>query len=162
MRFAILVLAAVLAADAAACEVTPPEQRVSSKELIARTSNIVLAQVAKAELIADHEVRYTFKRITALSGSSDQIFTLMGSPAIGEHQIGTFDHHADPIFWSKGGRSPNDTDCQIHPAFSVGGTYLLFLDKPYHIKSFEQIIRTHGDKDTKDKWLQYVESNVIR
>jgi hypothetical protein len=163
MKLAGVLISFVFVTDCLACYVPPPEQHVPPKELMARTQNIVLAQVTSAELVRDYEVLYTFKRITNLSGATKDTFQLLGYPAIWEGENSNFNHHFDPAFWSDTrGRTPNDTDCQIHPSFSVGGTYLLFLDKPYHVKSFEIIIRTNGDKSTKDKWLQYVENNVRR
>jgi hypothetical protein len=41
-------------------------------------------------------------------------------------------------------------DCRIHPNFEEGRTYLVFLDEPYHPKSFERIA------SDSDKWLQAV------
>jgi hypothetical protein len=155
----IVALIATLAIDAMACHVPPPEQRVPPKELIGRTKNIALAQVVKAEVLRGTEVRYTFNRIKSISGSPAETFTIVGR-ALVDGELTTFGNHTERLFWSSVGRSTNDTDCQIYPTFVVGGTYLVFLDRPYHVKSFEQIVRTHGDKQSKDKWLQYVEDNV--
>jgi hypothetical protein len=158
-----LLVGALLISDALACYLPPPEQYVPPKELIKRTRNIVLAEVTKAEVVKDFEVLYTFKTLEVLSGAVAETFLFRGHPAIWDGDTSNFNHHFDPLFWENmAGRTPNYTDCQIYPGFSVGGTYLLFLDKPYHIKSFELIIRIHGDRSIKDKWLQYVQANVKR
>jgi hypothetical protein len=157
----VVALIVILTTEAMGCYLPPPEQNVPAKELISRTKNIVLAQVTKAELLHDVDVQYTFKRVKSISGSSAETFTLVGRRLEGG-EVTTFSHHAERAFWSTGGRSTNYEDCQIYPAFAVGGTYLVFLDKPYHIKSFEKIERTQGDKHSRDKWLQFVEDNVGR
>ena len=145
-----------------ACFAPPAQQLVPPDELIARTQNIVLAKVVEAEVQGDaYEVTYTFKTIRSLKGSASETFQIAGYPAIWEGANENFNHHSDEEFWSKSsGRLSSDTDCEIHPEFSVGGTYLVFLDKPYHRKSFEIIVRTGGKADMRDKWLQYVESRV--
>ena len=71
----------------------------------------------------------------------------------------TFDDHQDPDFWNTPrGRCVHDTDCRIHPSFSTGSTYLIFLDGGDHQKGFEKINKTEGEK--KDKWLAWVEQAV--
>ena len=163
MRGASLFFAILLGREALACASPPAEQSVAPEALIARSRNIVLADVIKAELQADYKVLYTFREVTRLRGESVSTFTLVGRPAIWGGATETFDNHSKEVFWSAGrGRTPNEEDCEIHPDFAVGGTYLLFLDKPYHVKGFELIIRTHGDASKKDKWLQFVESHVSR
>ncbi len=67
-----------------------------------------------------------------------------------------FEHHS-----IAGARLDNEQDCEIHPSFAVGQTYLMFIDKPYHRKSFELIMRTNGNSLTQDKWLQYVKKAAV-
>jgi len=43
------------------------------------------------------------------------------------------------------------------PATGIGLTYLIFFNHPYHNKSFELIIRTHGSSLEKEKWLEFIE-----
>ena len=158
MKLAVGLMFSILFSNCFACEVPPSEQRTPPDELIARTKNIALAKVVKAEISGGNEVLYTFETIKQLAGKTKEHFQILGYPAIWEGDNRGFNNHFDKDFWSEpGGRVSNDTDCQIHPTFSVGGTYLLFLDQPYHAKSFEIIIRTHGDATIRDKWLQYVE-----
>ena len=158
-----LLIALVLlgkASSCLACYVPPPEQHTPPDELIARTSNIVLAEVVKGETSANGVV-YTFRKIRSLAGKSREVFELVGFPAIWEGNNRTFDNHFDEDFWkNRAGRVVYGTDCRLRLNFSVGGTYLLFLDPPYHSKGFELIIRTHGEADIQDKWLQYVADRV--
>lgn len=147
-----------------ACFAPPAQQMVPPDELIARTQNIVLAKAIRAETTDDaYVVSYTFRTIRVLKGSASDTFETTGYPAIWEGWNENFNHHFDEKFWStSAGRLSSETDCKIYPAFSVGGTYLMFLDQPYHRKSFEIILRTEGKADVRDKWLQYVESRVKR
>jgi hypothetical protein len=149
--------------NAFACEVTPPEQIVPATELVKRIKTIALAQVTSSKLDPDgYTVIYTFQTINTLKGNPEKTFTITGIPLLGNGPtMMDFDHHNDKAFWENGGgRSLHGTDCKIHPSFSVGAHFLIFLDQPYHVKSFELIIRTHGDKDVRDKWLSWVESQA--
>ena len=132
------------------------EQTVPATELISRTENIVLAKATSAKLQNDGwNVLYNFKTIRSLKGSTTNEFSVIGVPPYGG-SMNSFNHHKAKGFWlDYGGRESNDTDCRIKPTFGVGVTYLIFIGSPYHRKSFEIIIRTHGS--AKDKWLQYVE-----
>jgi hypothetical protein len=140
-----------------ACEMPPAEQRTPPEQLITRTKTIVLAEAIRAELVGD-EVRYTFRTITPLKGTPKDQFQINGRP---DSDL-DFNNHFDTLFWENPstGRTLNGPDCDIHPGFSVGHTYLIFLESPYHVKSFERITRTHGARDTKDKWLQFVENHI--
>jgi hypothetical protein len=145
-----------------ACFSTPPEQITPQDELIQRSKRIALATVVSAEFIEkDYDVVYTFKVEKILKGEVEKQFTIIGRPLIWDGEARMFDHHKDPSFWeNQGGRLFHDTDCEIYPSFSVGATYLVFLDKPYHRKSFELIIRTHGTPKIRDSWLSYVEQKT--
>ncbi|QBG47669.1 hypothetical protein EGM51_09780 [Verrucomicrobia bacterium S94] len=145
-----------------ACFSTPPEQITPPDELIQRSKRIVLATVVSAEFIEkDYDVIYTFKVDEKLKGEVKEQFTVIGRPLIWDGEAKMFDHHKEPSFWkNQGGRLFHDTDCEIYPSFSVGATYLVFLDKPYHRKSFELIIRTHGNPKIRDSWLSYVEQKI--
>ena len=162
MKAALATVLSVLSFPAFGCFAPPPEQVTAPEDLIQRTENIVLAEVIEAKSpLGTYEVTYTFQTVRTLKGDVSGEFQITGYPSIGEGSNRNFDHHNDEGFWSSGaGRSPNHTDCAIHPTFSVGGTYLVFLDHPYHVKSFEAIIRTHGDSEKRDKWLRYVETRT--
>jgi hypothetical protein len=154
--------ATLVSAVAMGCLDTPAEQVVPARKLIERTKTIVLAQVAKAEMSDDAGgIRYTFKVEKILKGSPAESFTMNGAVTENPEDVVTFDHHTSEEFWTDhGGRSVHDADCQIHPRFSVGVSYLVFLDPPYHRKSFEQITRTHGGPGVRDKWLSWVEEQA--
>ena len=162
MKLALGILLTAFAAPALACSVPPREQYTAPDELIARTETIALAKVIRAETLPDgFSVLYTFETVEQLKGKANPQFQISGWPAIWEGENRRFNDHHDESFWSNpAGRVGNAPDCEIHPTFSVGGTYLIFLNQPYHVKSFEIVIRTHGDPNSRDKWLQYVESRT--
>lgn len=147
--------------ESEACFVPPAEQLVDPEVLIKRTNNIVLATVRSAEMKGDgYEIQYTFETEEVFKGSAKSKFNLIGS-TLYEGGLRLFNNHQEEQFWeNSGGREFNDTDCQIHPAFAVGATYLLFLDKPYHRKSFERIVHINGENNVNDKWLVFVQSQI--
>lgn len=156
--FAIRLIFSLNLTSAIACEIPPPEQTTPATELVKRTKTIVLARVISAEY-KTNSVDYTFQTISALKGTPPSKFIISGEPLIWGDRLTDYNQHTDERFWGNHfGRSPNDTDCEIHPSFSVGAIFLVFLEQPYHIKSFELIIRTHGDQ--KDVWLKWVEDQV--
>ena len=144
---------------ALACSETPQAQIVPAKELIKRTKTIVLAKVEKAEILGKEsiDVRYYFREIRSLKGDAPETFTIDGISLAYSGSLDHFGHHYSDDFWKDGGgRSWHDTDCVIHPSFAVGGIILIFLEVPFHKKSFECIIRTHGGEGVRDKWLTWV------
>ncbi len=149
---------------ALACFSTPQEQIVSDAELVKRTKTIVLARVEKAELLGEDSisVRYHFRKIKNLKGDAPERFTIDGISSVYGDSLDDFDGHRKEVFWENGGgRSWHDTDCVIYPSFAVGGTFLIFLEKPYHRKSFELILRSHdADEELRDKWLSWVETHT--
>ena len=160
MKWLLAVTLLVFSLPAVGCFVPPPEQSTAPDALIARTKNIVLARVVGARAAQNsYNVLYTLKNVRTLKGQAAGQFQVTGYPAILEDENLSFNDHTDGQFWSNHvGRSPNDTDCEIHPTFSVGRMYLVFLDRPYHVKSFELITHAQGAK--RDKWLRYVESRT--
>jgi len=147
---------------ALACFATPQEQVVPAEDLVKRTARIALAKVVEARLDPDSgQVVYSFTTEQAIKGAPDKSFSITGYPLEAEVDLLTFDHHRSEEFWEGGrGRCYHDTDCQIHPAFAVGSTYLIFLDKPYHQKSFEWIQMFGTEPEKRDKWLSWVEKTV--
>ena len=143
---------------AMACRVAPKQLSATPDELIARTTTIALATVVRAEM-SGRDVLYTFRTIRAIKGKSENEFQLRAEAALYPAQNNDFEGHSQNEFWShRIGRASMDTDCKVHPSFSVGGTYLAFLDQPFHAKSFELIRVTTGDR--QDKWLKYVLTRV--
>jgi len=113
-------------------------------ELIGRTANIVLARAERAELLPDQSVRYLFRTVEVLKGKPRRTFTLTFDSSCMTYLRGLdtdFDKHRDGRFWDRReSRQWNAPDCKMAPNFMVGRQYLLFVDEPYHWKSFEQII----------------------
>ncbi len=158
MKHLPLLVALFFSGGCYACYSPPAQQLVTGPELLANSSDVSLATAVGAEANDRGIVQYHFEVVRRYSGPDRKEFDISGFPAIWEGNNRNFSHHSEETFWeTQGGRESNDTDCQIHPTFSVGGTYLVFLGQPYTRKSFELIIRTHGDEGTRDKWLQYVE-----
>lgn len=143
------------------CDSPPDSQATPPDELISRTSQIALAKVVSASASKNsYEVSYRFKTIKMLKGKAVKHFEILGHPLY-EGGLRNFDHHMSEEFWKNyGGRLSSYTDCEIHPGFFVGGIYLVFLNEPYHNKSFESVFRINGDSETKDKWLFYVEEKL--
>lgn len=162
MRIAFLLVLLSLSSNAWGCMMTPPEQTTDPDELISRTKNIVLAKVVRADAGSSRwHVLYTLKTERTYKGNPPRAFQLLGGRLLGPSSIERFDEHRDPAFWTKyGGREFHDTSCAIRPTFIVGATYLIFLDAPYHNKSFEEIYFTGDDRSEKDRWLHYVESRI--
>ena len=162
MKKLLIYLIFILPVEGFACVSTPPEQYVSPEELISRTDRIVLARTIAAVLEKDnYRVLYTFETIKILKGKVDHEFTILGHPVYQGHMT-SFNDHFDLGFWiSHGsGRSFHGSDCFIHPSFSVGASFLIFLDEPYHAKSFEHVSKYLGEGHIKDKWLIFVEDMI--
>lgn len=181
----LLTLCLILCCDPAfACFVLPKQQVVPADELINRTNNIVLAKAVKAEFVpypqidpfvyndkgqltvapgteGTHKpINYTFAVIEVLKGDKTEKASVRGQRAQKNYFLSKQTFHQEEEFWKdNAGRLYNAPDCQIHPSFVLGGIYLLFLDEPYHRKSFELI--GYMDKHiSKDKWLAYVKEKV--
>jgi hypothetical protein len=181
------VLLMLFSFDANACSLAPAHHKVSPDELISRTKNIVLARVIKAdyleppkvdkdgkingvdefEYIINNEiysVKYIFEVLDLIKGESQKFFIFNAYILMDDASLNHFDRHGQEIFWENNsvGRTQRSSDCELHPSFSVGFVYLMFLDSPYSFKSFE-LIRNYKSDDGpnyKDKWLAYVEAKV--
>lgn len=147
---------------AVGCFSTPQEQIVDAEKLIERTSQIVLARVVEAKAdLKTGEVTYSFHAEKVIKGGKIESFSIVGYELFLPEEMTTFDHHRSEDFWEgDAGRCRHDTDCKIHPSFAVGATYLVFVDTPYHRKSFELIQMLGSEPDTRDKWLKWVEETV--
>jgi len=157
----LLFLLLFLSLEAWSCSSFPQEQYSPVDELIARTNDIVLAIVTKAEIGKnDWHVNYSFRVERWLKGKLPKNFTIIGSPT-NEGSMKSFNHHRDERFWDDfGGRERGGTNCEISPGFGVGQVYLVFYNPPYHQKGFELIFLTHEGHWGKDRWLQYVENKI--
>ncbi len=127
--------------------------------LINRTYNIVLARVVLARFMggANCEVMYELEPVQVLRGNQKDRFSITGEYLRSADDLRSFIGHSDTNFWHNAwGRILPDEDRIIHPRFSVGRYYLIFLDKPYHVKSFEQV----SFSPEADKWYVYVKQKV--
>ncbi|WP_371764941.1 hypothetical protein [Massilia sp.] len=134
-----------------ACWAPPQQQLIGVDEQVALATDVTIAQVVSAVPGEMSTVDYTFVVRERLAGPARPLFTLAG----GQHRDGDverdFDHHADPVFWRRGGgRSLNGSDCVIRPTFEVGATYLVFAAPPFTWRSFERI------DAADDRWLAWV------
>ncbi len=170
-----------LSFEAQACSFASPERRAPVNDLIRRTNNIVLARVIKAEynepkklnvgseeekeealtdLLHGHykPIKYTFEVIDLIKGKSHKFFIMNTNYSFNDSD---FNLHKDEQFWKDEGGAMGPC-AHDERGFDVGYVYLMFLDKPYHRKSFE-LIRNYKSDDapnSKDKWLSYVEAKV--
>jgi hypothetical protein len=149
----ILFIFCFVAAPASAC-FTPPEYLTESlSNLVGRTQNIVLAKALKYS-----DGKYSFVAVRTLKGTQLGQLSIDSKESPEKANATTFEGHQEKKFWEPNsfGRETNDADCKIYPAFEIGQTYLMFLNKPYHSKSFERI-------DTgSDKWLLAVEREIAK
>ncbi len=152
-----------------ACIIAPRSSATHHAELINRTKTIVLAEAIGFEPLSHDSYRYQFKTIEILKGTAEKRFmlethsyykfdkkiikellTAKPDPAVSYD----FDGHRALMFWDRamgtGGRVGILPNCRISPFFFLGRQYLIFLEKPFHNKSFEQIEK----KD--DLWLSAV------
>ncbi len=159
----LLIILLAFAEQAFACIAPRPIQYQKASQLIARTQHIVLAKVEYAQCVNEYDVSYRFTRVENLKGKNKANFQLLGITDDLQYDH-SFNHHTDDEFWQQtGGRGYTSSDCQIYPSFTIGSTYLLFLDKPYHYKSFEKIDNSSvsNKSKNKDKWLSYVKHKIL-
>jgi hypothetical protein len=125
---------------------------------IERSWNIVLARVISAEVSdcnSHNVVDYCFEVVETLRGDQKENFCIRGHRMEFNHDFSSFKNHTEELFWKRSiGRSHVYEDTAVVPRFSVGWTYLIFLDKPYHVKAFEEVSRD------SDKWLIYVKNKI--
>jgi hypothetical protein len=142
-----------------ACRATPHAQLMSPDEQIAGASNIAIAKAVSESATADGRIEYKFIVQRRLLGADEREFTVNGGKAA-LHDT-SYDSHADPGFWHRGGgRSSADTACLISPVFSVGKSYIVFLDSTPTRRSFERIDVRDGIVDENDKWLLYIRKKL--
>lgn len=143
--------------DARACTVAPADQRVPVAELLQRTSVIVLAEAIEEKRHNAFKATYTLKVVEPIRGASAPTIQIIGYPSTDTLPETTYANHTDAAFWNDPwiGRAPMSTDCRLYPPFTLGRMYLVFVDPPYHVKSFERI-----EDAAKDRWLQHVRENA--
>ncbi len=132
-----------------------PTQICHQDKLIKRCDNIVLVTVTSAKLVENGMVVYKFKVNETIKGAGIDVFSLRGNITFYEHDLRHFDHHSDPDFWSNNMSRVYVTYYEVIPSFVTGGRFLIFVDEPYHARSFERI-----PSPLTDKWLWYVKKKV--
>jgi len=148
-------LSALVAMPARACRVPPASQLISPEAQVAMAGDVTLATVTGVTPTADGATSYQFVVQRRLSGVGDTTFSVAGAGVSMRDLPGSGDGHADPVFWQRGGgRVMNDTDCEIHPSFEVGATYLIFSGRAPTRRSFERI--DMRDDGASDRWLAFV------
>lgn len=153
----VLGLAAGLTSQFAfACENIPESQTQSINQLVSRSQNIVLAQAKKPEIGSDGFFTVEFEVNDVLKGSQWSNFILQGKAATPDKLGNDFNKHNDLQFWAylNTGNFFRDKDCNLYGYFERGRQYLIFLDKPFHPKSFELI------SSQDDGWLKEVKKQL--
>ena len=147
MKAVILNLIFIMFSSMALCCFAPKAEQVSTPEkLVKRVNKIYLAEV-----VENSSKSFQFKVIETLKGKKKSNFRIDGVLAESNSET-DFDKHSKEDFWGKsGGRMQVEPNCQITPSFSIGKKYLVFMDKPYHLKSFELITSVDSDE-----WLKKV------
>lgn len=172
MKLVFLPLIFLYASQAFACYGAPQHLVVPYKNLVSRTSRIALAKVVEVHPlrkerpnhpkfasnmvklpIYENWVTYVFEVREVIKGDFEKTFEI-DSKEVPEISDSTFDDHTDCSFWQDG-RSGNSGDCQLYPLFNLGSEYLVFLDPPYHWKSFERIAHSKTDA-----WMAAVKAAV--
>jgi len=154
---------------ALACFAPPASLTVHHTDLVAETKVIVLARVIGAtdkptyntlgDMQANRDPNRAlakFEAIEVLRGKTPPEFSLSGGSLadVDYDPYNDFDGHKSALFWDKKiTRQWNQPDCQMHPDFQVGRTYLLFVDHP-HWRAYEEI------RGPDDLWLQAVRRSI--
>ena len=141
---------------ASACDKIPESQTQSINQLITRTNNIVIAQAKKPEIGGDGLYTVEFEVSDVLKGSQWSNFILQGKPTTPDKLGNDFNKHGDLQFWAylNTGNFFRDKDCNLYGYFERGRQYLIFIDKPFHPKSFELI------SSQEDSWLKEVKKQL--
>ncbi|MEO7578361.1 MAG: hypothetical protein ABIT83_12190 [Massilia sp.] len=146
------------AAPCRACWAPPKEQVIGVDEQLMLATQVVVAKVI-GKKTTDDGTENEFLVQKWVAGSGRDFFTVSGSDH--DDQDSSFHHHEDQAFWRHGGgKLFNDTDCEIHPSFILGASYLAFVGQPFNRRSFEKLDIVDGQIDARDMWLQYVERKL--
>lgn len=158
-------LVLTLTSNAWACFTPALEHTVPWQELVQRTGTIVVAEVLSAKpvvrattTINEGNTLYNVKVLETLKGSDKTKLNtgidLLGNPPPRKAD-NDFTAHQETTFWKdNAGRTIVAPDCSLRPSLVVGAKYLLFVDKPYHVKSFENI------SNPEDRWLEKVRAEI--
>lgn len=145
--------------NAICCPAIPPEEYTPYTDLIHGTTRIALGSLQNSKVLQDGSREYLFKTTKVVKGSVGETFTVVDvdiGVAISSENNSDYEGHTKKEFWENPyfGRGQSFIDCKIHPVFNQGDQYLIFLDKPYHWKSFERVATL------QDKWFVEVSTVV--
>lgn len=133
-----------------ACFTPKPDQISTPEDLIARTSEIHLAKAQRSVESGLVE----FEVIETLKGKNVPKFHLRGHLQLGQSGSDFNRHRLDDFWMGSGGRASIGSDCQLTVSFTKEGTYLIFVNRPFHFKSFELI------ESPDDLWLLRVRKEL--
>ncbi len=133
---------------------------VKSDEFIEQYWNIIHARVVKAELYENKwNATFTFEVLEAIRGHQTDCFVIEGNILSGNtwlEQLSSDHDFENKSFWNSTlGRCSSDEGQNVMPSFLLGWEYLIFMDAPFRIRSFEII------NNKNDEWLQYVKKIVV-
>ncbi|MGH1487392.1 MAG: hypothetical protein ACRBCI_14350 [Cellvibrionaceae bacterium] len=142
----------LLSNTVAACTGIPVPQTHSHEQLVKRTENIVLARAFRPQLVNGELHTVKFYVTDVLKGSQEGNFDLTGFAADQNNGNTDFNKHNDLKFWaySNTGNFKRLENCNLYGYFKQGEQYLIFLDAPYHPRSFEIV------SSTDDAWYKEV------
>jgi len=125
-----------------ACSGPPRTLSSPIKDLVKRTEHIVLATVQWDEAPLNNFFHlFTFEVDSNLKGEMSGEFTLYGHLAKDDENI------SDEYAILPGG-------CKAYGNFKTGETYLIFLGKYSHVKSFQRV------KDDNDTWVSNIKELI--
>jgi hypothetical protein len=134
---------------------------VSVQTQIETATDVSLATVVDAIPTPDGDVEYRFQVVQQFAGPHRTDFAVIGRSGQRYGKDTAFDGHTDPAFWAYGGgRVMNDSDCAIHPSFTLGSSYLVFLGPTATRRSYEKIDMVDGKINGDDRWLAYVQAGL--
>lgn len=175
MKTVLFALTLIIWQNSFSCFTAPAEYVVSDEVLTSRTNKIYWAEA----ISKNEKFEYEFKVLDDLKTSGQKsnildkllIFLHLKNyePTTGEvtnvtvkghnrpYKSGDFNQHKEESFFSGWqGRVDMEADCELYPTFEVGKRYLIFADKPYHHKSFEEV------NSIDDNWYKKVRKLVSK
>ncbi|MGV7210805.1 hypothetical protein ACLB1G_23475 [Oxalobacteraceae bacterium A2-2] len=161
-----LILASLLlglyAQASQACRMAPEAQLVDVDQQLRQAVDVSLARVVRVSPLVEGGVEYEFEVARRYAGWERSRFVIRDAGGMGRDGESSYQRHQDPAFWRRGGgRTMNGPDCVIHPTFTFGNYYLVFLGQPAVWRSFERVETVDGQPDLDDQWLQYVSARLV-
>jgi hypothetical protein len=139
-----------------ACTGIPIPQTHTHEQLVKRTDNIVLARASQPQPVNGDLHVVKFYVTDVLKGSPENSFDLTGLVADQNNGNTDYNKHNDLKFWaySNTGNFKRLNNCNIYGYFKAGEQYLIFIDPPFHPRSFELV------SSTEDAWYQEVKKII--